>query len=68
VNRRFGADQQHLRFTVSDGAASHQAIWWNCGLAELPQSFDLAFAPELSEYNGTLAIQLKVLDLRPISA
>ena len=66
--RRFGADEKHLRFQVTDGATSHQALWWNCTLAELPLVFDLAFAPELSEYNGTLAIQLKVLDLKPISA
>ena len=61
--RRLGADQQHLRFSVTDGETSHQAVWWSCGKAELPDRFDLAFAPELSEYNGTLAIQLRVLDL-----
>jgi hypothetical protein len=51
---------------VTDGSASHQALWWNCDLPELPISFDLAFAPELSEYNGTFGIQLKVLDLKPL--
>jgi hypothetical protein len=40
-------------------------VWWSCGKAEVPERFDLAFAPELSEYNGTLAIQLRVLDLKP---
>jgi single-stranded-DNA-specific exonuclease len=64
--RRLGADQQHLRFNVSDGRVSHQAIWWSCGPAELPPRFDLAFAPEFSEYNGTVAIQLRVLDLKPV--
>ena len=63
--RRLGSEQQHLRFAVSDGLATHQAVWWNCELQELPARFDLAFAPELSEYNGTLGIQLKVLDLKP---
>ena len=63
--RRLGSEQQHLRFNVTDGATTHQAIWWNCKLPELPPAFDLAFAPELSEYNGTVAIQLKVLDLKP---
>jgi single-stranded-DNA-specific exonuclease len=64
--RRLGADQQHLRFAVTDGATTHQAIWWNCKLPDLPSAFDLAFAPELSEYNGTLSVQLKVLDLKPL--
>jgi single-stranded-DNA-specific exonuclease len=66
--KRFGSAQQHLRFSVSDGQTSHQALWWNCGEPELPERFDLAFAPELSEYNGTFGIQLKVLDLRPATA
>jgi single-stranded-DNA-specific exonuclease len=66
--RRFGADLKHLRFTVTDGETSHQALWWNCDLAEIPAAFDLAFVPELNEYNGTISIQLKVLDLKPIAA
>ena len=64
--QRFGSEKKHLRFMVSDGTASHQAVWWNCELTELPAAFDLAFAPELSEYNGTLGIQMKVLDLKPV--
>lgn len=63
--RRLGMEQQHLRFNVTDGSATHQAVWWSCPAAELPDRFDLAFAPELSEYNGTLAIQLRVLDVIP---
>ncbi len=63
--KRFGADQQHLRFFVSQNGTSHQALWWNAPEAPLPEVFDLAFAPELSEYNGTFAVQLRVLDLRP---
>jgi single-stranded-DNA-specific exonuclease len=65
-SQRVGSEKKHLRFSVTDGTASHQALWWNCELAELPTAFDLAFAPELSEYNGTLGIQLKVLDLKPV--
>lgn len=61
-----GNGQQHLRFTVTDGRAFHQALWWNCDPGFVfPPLFDLAFAPELNEYNGTFAIQLKVLDIRP---
>ena len=63
--RRLGNAQQHLRFHVTDGQCTHQALWWNCGEPQFPEVFDLAFAPELSEYNGTFGIQLKVIDLRP---
>jgi single-stranded-DNA-specific exonuclease len=65
VKRRFGTGEKHLRFAVSDGTATHQALWWSCPPDfEFPPRFDLAFAPELNEFNGTYAIQLKVLDLR----
>jgi single-stranded-DNA-specific exonuclease len=66
TSQRVGSEKKHLRFMVTDGKATHQALWWNCELSELPPAFDLAFVPELSEYNGTLRIQLKVLDLKPI--
>jgi single-stranded-DNA-specific exonuclease len=64
--RRIGKDQQHVKFAASDGTATHQILWWNCP-AEPPPRFDLAFTPELSEYNGTYGIQLKVLDLKPLA-
>jgi single-stranded-DNA-specific exonuclease len=64
-SKRFGSEQQHLRFVVSDGTTSQQALWWNFGETEFPEIFDLVFAPELNEYNGTFAVQLRVLDLRP---
>lgn len=64
-----GSSQQHLRFSVSDGGTIVQALWWNCEKGFVfPSSFDLAFAPELNEYNGTFGIQLKVLDLKPAAA
>lgn len=65
--KRFGGTQQHLRFYVTDGTTTHQAVWWNCPETALPAAFDLAFAPELSEYNGTVGIQLKVLDYRSVN-
>jgi single-stranded-DNA-specific exonuclease len=64
-----GAAQQHRRFTVTDGRASQQALWWNCDPDFVfPARFDLAFTPELNLYNGTFGIQLKVLDLQPSSS
>ena len=64
--RRLGGDGQHARFTVSDRTASLPVLWWNCpGDLHLPQRFDLAFSPELNEYNGLFGIQLKALDSKP---
>jgi single-stranded-DNA-specific exonuclease len=64
--RRVGNQQQHVKFNATDGTTMHQALWWNCP-SEPPERFDLAFSPELNEYNGTYGIQLKVLDLKPIA-
>jgi single-stranded-DNA-specific exonuclease len=63
--RRFGTMKQHAKFSVSDGSATQRVIWWNMPEnLELPGRFDLAYVPEIEEYNGTLGIQLRALDLR----
>jgi len=65
--QRVGKEQQHLKLWVSDGDGekSHEALWWNCASQSPPAGrFDLAFVPEISEFNGRQSVQLKVLDLR----
>ena len=64
--QRFGAEKKHLRFKVSDGAGTQSMIWWNApeGANLPPDNFDVAFTSELNEYNGTLGIQLRLLDWR----
>ena len=63
---RMGADKQHLKMWVTDGATTHEAVWWRAGNEPLPDSrFDLAFAPQVNDYNGRRMVQLKVLDWRP---
>ncbi len=58
---RMGATKQHVKLWVSDGAVTHEAVWWNAGA--LPDGkFDLAFAPGVNEFNGRTTVQLKVLD------
>jgi hypothetical protein len=50
---------------VTDGAGTHEAVWWGAGNGSLPVGkFDLAFAPQINQYNGKRAVQLKVLDWR----
>ena len=61
-----GADKQHVKMWVTDGATTHEAVWWGAGNEPLPAPrFDLAFAPQINEYNGRRTVQLKVLDWRP---
>jgi single-stranded-DNA-specific exonuclease len=58
-----GRDKQHLKLWVTDGAATREAVWWNCHKHPLPGGvFDLAFAPQINEFNESQSVQLKVLD------
>jgi single-stranded-DNA-specific exonuclease len=64
--QRMGADKQHVKLWVTDGAVTHEAVWWNGGGKSLPVGkFDLAFAPSLNDFNGRTSVQLKVLDWQP---
>jgi single-stranded-DNA-specific exonuclease len=64
--QRMGAKKQHVKMWVTDGLATHEAVWWNGGEKSPPVGkFDLAFAPQINEFNGKIAVQLKVLDWRP---
>ena len=61
--------QKHLKFSVTDGAATVAAIWWGQGATQLPAGeFDVAFVPELNEYRGMVTVQLNVRDVRETSA
>jgi single-stranded-DNA-specific exonuclease len=64
--QRMGAERQHVKLWVTDGTTTHEAVWWNAGQDSLPVGrFDLAFAPQINDYNGRRTVQLKVLDWRP---
>jgi single-stranded-DNA-specific exonuclease len=64
--QRVGAERQHVKMWVTDGAMTHEAVWWGAGNGSLPVGkFDLAFAPQVNEFNGRRTVQLKVLDWRP---
>jgi single-stranded-DNA-specific exonuclease len=75
--QRMGAQKQHVKMWVTDtpsppggyGAASGtvlEAVWWNSGEKSLPLGkFDLAFAPQINQFNGNRTVQLKVLDWQP---
>ncbi len=77
--QRIGADKQHVKLCVTDtpspqggygaaGGTMLEAVWWNGGDESLPVGkFDLAFAPQINEFNGNRAVQLKVLDWQAAS-
>ena len=64
--QRMGTQKQHLKLWITDGAATHEAVWWSAADPPMPADrFDLAFAPQVNDYNGRRIVQLKVLDWRP---
>ena len=61
--QRMGSEKKHAKLWVTDGVATCEAVIWSVGDGALPVGrFDLAFAPQLNEYNGKCSVQLKVLD------
>jgi single-stranded-DNA-specific exonuclease len=67
--QRMGTDKQHVKMWVTDGTTAREAVWWGAGGASLPVGrFDLAFSPQLNDYNGQRTVQLKTLDWRPAAA
>ena len=65
--QRMGREKQHVKLWVTDGAVTHEAVWWNGGDKSLPVGkFDLAFAPQVNEFNGRRKVHLKVLDWRAV--
>jgi len=66
--QRMGAEKQHVKMWVTDGSVTYEAVWWSAGKGILPVGkFDLAFAPQINEFNGRRVVQLKVLDWRQAS-
>lgn len=64
--QRIGAGRKHAKLWVTDGRAAREAVMWGVGDGPLPVGrFDLAFTPQINDFNGNVAVQLKVLDWRP---
>lgn len=67
--QRIGAEKQHVKMWVTDGSVARggiEAVWWNNGESSLPVGkFDLAFVPQINQFNGSRTVQLKVLDWQP---
>jgi single-stranded-DNA-specific exonuclease len=69
VNRQkaVGADGSHLKFAVTDGNITYDAIAFRQGywIAQLPPLIDLMYTFELNEFNGQVTLQLNVKDIKP---
>ena len=64
--KRLGKEQQHAKFWITNGSQVGEAIWWACPEEEMPVGcFDLAFEPQINEFNGRRTILFKVLDWKP---
>jgi single-stranded-DNA-specific exonuclease len=65
ATRRIGKDSQHVKFRVTDGRQTLEAVWWHAARAQWPDGrFDLAVTAEINEYKGRRSVQLKMLDWR----
>lgn len=60
--------KRHLKFLVTDGDQTVDAIWWGAGDVELPSGqIDVAGNVELHEYRGVETVQVKVRDVRAVA-
>jgi single-stranded-DNA-specific exonuclease len=64
--KTFGADNSHLRLTISDGWLTYDAIAFRRGelISNLPNRIDLVYTFETNNYNGITTLRLNVRDLR----
>ncbi|MFO1476007.1 MAG: single-stranded-DNA-specific exonuclease RecJ [Verrucomicrobiota bacterium] len=61
-----GADRQHVKLWLTDGGRPVETVWWGAGKLPLPQGrFDIAFVPQINDYNGRQTVQLRLLDWKP---
>ena len=70
--RTIGQDRNHLKMKVTDGKITREALAWQAGNRRLDfvgskLSLDLAFSPEINEWQGRQSVQLILRDwqIRP---
>lgn len=60
---QLGKERQHLKLWVTDGKVTRETLWWGARDAKVPDGmFDLAFVPEINEFNGRRTVNFKLLD------
>lgn len=60
-----GSDNSHLRLVVASDAYEFTAIRWQKGDVGLKSgdSLDIAFHPQINEFNGNVSVQLIIDDI-----
>lgn len=63
--RLMGSDNSHLRLTVGADAYEFTSIWWQKGDISLGcgDSIDMAFHPQINEFNGNISVQMIIDDI-----
>jgi single-stranded-DNA-specific exonuclease len=64
MDRRVVGDG-HLRLRLAGGGRHFNAIAFRLASRQVPGMVDIAFFPEMNEWNGNSTLQLRVKDLRP---
>jgi len=63
---RMGRDKQHAKFWVTDERGACEVVAWNLKPEDEPKdTFDIAVAPQINDFNGRRSVQLKLIDCRP---
>ncbi len=65
VERRV-VGEKHLRMRLGRDKAGFTAIAFGMAGRDVPDRIDIAFFPEINEWNGRSSIQLKIRDLRSV--
>lgn len=65
--RAIGRDGMHLKFSVTDGWITYDAIAFQQGFwsDQMPARIDILYTFELNEYNGRKSLQLNIRDIKP---
>jgi single-stranded-DNA-specific exonuclease len=66
-SRTVGRDNSHLKFSVTDGHITYDAIAFRQGhwQEDMPPLIDLLYRYERNEFNGRVNLQLNVRDIKP---
>jgi len=64
VSERRTVGEGHLRLRLTRDGCSFGAIAFNLADREMSGMIDIAFFPEMNEWNGSSSLQLRVKDLR----
>ena len=60
-----GSENNHLRLEVTDGTHEAVALWWGNAQTALEKGdiIDVAFKPQINEFNGNKTVQLMIEDI-----